>query len=125
VISQSIVSPDEFEQLVEQALGELPRRFADLLDNVAVVVEEEPSAGDRRTLTAPQGELLGLYRGVPLTARRYDAPMLPDTISIFRGPILRVTRGRAAAIRQIRETVIHELGHYFGLSDRDMGHTGS
>ncbi len=120
--SKSSVSSEEFEQLVEQALGELPKRFADLLDNVAVVVEEEPSPNDRRMLTAPHGELLGLYRGVPLTARRYDALMLPDTISIFRGPILRVTRGRDAAIHQIRETVIHELGHYFGLSDGDMGH---
>lgn len=116
------ISPEEFEQLVEHALGELPKRFADLLENVAVVVEEEPSRADRGMLRGRHTELLGLYHGVPLTARRYDALMLPDTISIFRGPILRVTRGRNEAIRQIRETVIHELGHYFGLSDRDMGH---
>lgn len=116
------LSSEDFEQLVEEALGELPKRFADLLDNVAVVVEEEPSAADRRALTRPSDELLGLYRGIPLTARRYDLTMLPDQISIFRGPILRVTRGRDQAVRQIRETVIHELGHYFGLSDRDMGH---
>lgn len=118
----SPVAPQEFEQLVEEALGELPKQFADLLDNVAVVVEEEPSTADRHRFTAPHGELLGLYRGIPLTARRYDALMLPDTISIFRGPILRVTRGREQAVHQIRETVIHELGHYFGLSDQDMGH---
>lgn len=135
------MTPAEFETLVESALASLPKRFADLLDNVAVVVEEEPSEDDLDVLYDEDEdddedddaddehdhdhgdgrELLGLYRGIPLTQRGHDMlPRLPDTIAIFRGPILRIARSRRDAERQIRDTVIHELGHYFGLSDFDM-----
>ena len=119
------VNPAEFERLVEEALDSLPERFASLLDNVVVVVEEEPSASDLDVLHDDDhghghGELLGLYRGTPMTRRSYDSFRMPDQIAIFRGPILRVSRTRDEAHRQIRETVIHELGHYFGLSDAEM-----
>ena len=115
------MSRAEFEEVVEEALAKLPKRFADLVDNVMIVVEEEPSEEDLDALDDGANELLGIYRGVPRTQRRYDmTPMLPDQIAIFRGPILRVTRDRRDAIRQIRETVIHELGHYFGLHDHEM-----
>lgn len=111
----------EFEQVVEEALADLPPQFAELLDNIAVVVEEEPSDEDLELVEDEDGELLGIYRGIALTRRRFDMlPALPDQVAIFRGPILRVTRNRAEALRQIRETVIHELGHYFGLHDEDM-----
>ena len=112
----------EFEQLVEQALGELPERFASLLDNVAIVVEEEPSDEDLELLDEDADELLGIYRGVPITERSYDSLRLPDQIAIFRGPILRVARSRGDAVHEIRDTVIHELGHYFGLDDDDMAY---
>jgi predicted Zn-dependent protease with MMP-like domain len=116
-----MISTAEFEEIVEEALKSLPKRFADLLDNVAVVVEEEPTEYDLDVLDDPDDELLGIYRGTALTERTHDMlPHLPDTIAIFRGPILRVTRNRRDAVRQTRETVIHELGHYFGLSDEDM-----
>jgi len=114
------IDPAEFERLVAEALDSLPERFAELLDNVVVVVEEEPSASDLDVMEDEHGELLGLYRGTPLTRRTYDSFRLPDQIAIFRGPILRVTRDPRAAQRQIRDTVIHELGHYFGLSDEEM-----
>jgi predicted Zn-dependent protease with MMP-like domain len=114
------IDPAEFERLVAEALDSLPERFAELLDNVVVVVEEEPSASDLDVMEDEHGELLGLYRGTPLTRRTYDSFRLPDQIAIFRGPILRVTRDPRAAQRQIRDTVIHELGHYFGLSDDEM-----
>ena len=114
------VNPAEFERLVAEALDSLPERFADLLDNVVVVVEEEPSASDLDVMEDEHGELLGLYRGTPMTRRTHDSFRLPDQIAIFRGPILRVTRGPHEAQRQIRETVIHELGHYFGLGDDEM-----
>ena len=118
------VSRTEFESLVEEALEKLPPEFAELLDNIAVVVEEEPTDEDLGALgedRAEDTELLGIYRGVALTRRTHNMlPMLPDQVAIFRGPILRVTRSRREAIRQIRETVIHELGHYFGLHDDDM-----
>jgi predicted Zn-dependent protease with MMP-like domain len=111
----------EFEQVVEEALADLPPQFAELLDNIAVVVEEEPSGEDLELLEGDMNELLGIYRGIALTHRRYDMlPALPDQVAIFRGPILRVTRSRDEALRQIRETVVHELGHYFGLHDEDM-----
>jgi predicted Zn-dependent protease with MMP-like domain len=116
----------EFEALVEDAIARLPRRFADLLDNVAIVIEAEPSEDDLDALDDEDDgdrgdELLGIYRGIPVTDRVHDMlPMLPDTIAIFRGPILRIARTRREAIAEIRETVIHELGHYFGLHDDDM-----
>lgn len=112
----------EFEQVVEEALESLPRRFADLVRNVAIAVEEEPNDEDleSRDDSDEESELLGIYRGVALTARTHDAPLLPDEIAIFRGPISRVTRTREEATAEVRETVIHELGHYFGLTDDEM-----
>jgi predicted Zn-dependent protease with MMP-like domain len=108
-----VIPPREFEQLVEQALDELPARFMNLLDNVAVVVEEEPTDEDYDVLEDPHNELLGMFR---------RQPPLPAQIVIFRGPILRIARHRSDAVRQIRETVIHELGHYFGLDDEGMAY---
>jgi predicted Zn-dependent protease with MMP-like domain len=115
------ISRAEFEHLVEEALASLPKRFADLIQNVVVVVEEEPSDEDLDVLDHDHSELLGIFRGVPMTQKSYGMlPVLPNQVAIFRGPILRVTRDRDAALRQIRETVIHELGHYFGLDDDAM-----
>jgi predicted Zn-dependent protease with MMP-like domain len=111
----------EFEHVVEEALRTLPPQFAELVDNVAIVVEEEPSDEDLELVEDDDGELLGIYRGVARTRRTHDMlPMLPDQVAIFRGPILRVARSRHDALREIRDTVIHELGHYFGLHDEDM-----
>lgn len=114
----------EFEALVEEALHELPEQFSALLENVAVVVEEEPDEEDLEVLgddAEDDDELLGIYRGVALTERTHDMlPMLPDQIAIFRGPIMRVCASRREAIEEIRDTVIHELGHYFGLDDDEM-----
>ena len=116
-----LIPPREFERLVEEALQSLPPRFAELVQNVAVVVEEEPSDDDLELLDDDNGELLGIYRGVALTRRTHDMlPMLPDQIAIFRGPIMRIARTRRDAVHEIRDTVIHELGHYFGLHDHDM-----
>ncbi|HYM61616.1 MAG TPA: metallopeptidase family protein [Thermoanaerobaculia bacterium] len=131
---RDLISSAEFETLVEEALAKLPKRFADLLENIAVVVEEEPTEYDLEILDDEEDEdgedgevgtteLLGIFRGTPLTRRSFNMlPALPNTIAIFRGPILRVTRNRREALSQIRETVIHELGHYFGLDDEDMAH---
>ncbi len=112
---------DELERVVEEAIESLPKRFADLVENVAIAVEEEPSAEDLESVDDdPDVELLGIYRGVALTERSYDAPMLPDEIAIFRGPINRVTNSWHEAVDEVRETVMHELGHYFGLRDDEM-----
>ena len=112
----------EFEELVEEALEELPEEFARLLGNVVVVVEEEPADEDREVLGegSEDDELLGIYRGITLPERSVDMlPTLPDQIAIFRGPILRVSRSRRDVVHEVRETVIQELGHYFG--DRGTG----
>lgn len=113
------ISRPDFEALVAQALDDLPERFASLVHNIVVVVEQEPSREDLEGLDGD--ELLGIYRGVPLTERSWEMPPdLPDQIAIFRGPILRTCESREEAIAEIRDTVIHELGHYFGLADHEM-----
>jgi predicted Zn-dependent protease with MMP-like domain len=119
------LSVAEFELVVDEALDSLPKRFADLVHNLAISVEEEPSDEDLALDTEDEDgepyELLGIYRGVALTDRGFDGqPMLPDEIAVFRGPINRVVRSRQEAVDEIRETVIHELGHYFGLDEHEL-----
>jgi predicted Zn-dependent protease with MMP-like domain len=120
------MSPQRFEEIVGQALASLPPRIAGYLDNVFVEVADEPSAGDRRRMRLRGREtLFGLYVGVPLTERdtRY-ANVAPDRIMIYRGPILRACDSEAEAVEQIRVTVMHELGHHFGLDDEDLDEAG-
>ena len=116
------ISPSEFEVLVEEALHQLPPEFRELLDNVAIMVEEEPDDEDYDLAGADEeGELLGIFRGIARTDRRWEElPSLPNTVAIFRGPILRISSSREEAVREIRDTVVHELGHYFGLGDDEM-----
>jgi predicted Zn-dependent protease with MMP-like domain len=119
------VSHEEFEALVEEALEQLPAEFREALDNVAVMVQEEPSAEDLEEVgidpdDAEADELLGLYQGVPLTERDSFYSALPDRVLVFRGPILRSCDTRRQVIREIRETVQHELGHYFGLEEDEL-----
>ena len=120
------VTSQEFEELVEKALDGLPEEFAELMDNVVVTVEEEPSEEDLETLEdddpddPERGELFGLYLGVPRTDRDTFYQTMPDRIVLFSGPILRACRTRAEAIDEIRKTVLHELGHYFGMEEDDM-----
>lgn len=116
------VSPEEFEELVRRALDQLPEQFAELLENVAVVVEEEPSDEDLISVGLdPQvDDLLGLYQGVPITERDSFYSAMPDRVAIYRGPILRLCRSRREVIREVRDTVVHELGHYFGLEEEEM-----
>jgi predicted Zn-dependent protease with MMP-like domain len=112
----------EFELVVEEALASLPPRFLEMVENVAIAVEEEPSPDDLEDFEDDDAEILGIYRGVALTERSHDMLLLPDEIAIFRGPINRVARTRAEAVHEVRETVIHEIGHYFGLDDEEMPH---
>jgi predicted Zn-dependent protease with MMP-like domain len=115
------VPPEEFEALVQQALDGLPEEFAELLENVVVMVEEEPDPEDLEALDmGPGEELFGLYQGVPLDQRDSGYTALPDRVLIYRGPILRACDSRRDVIREVRETVIHELGHHFGLDEDDM-----
>lgn len=112
------VTEDEFEALVTRALEQLPPEFGELLDNVAVVIEDEP---DDETLDElGEDEILGLYRGVPHTERDSFYSALPDEVVLYRGPLLRACRNRRELMWEIRDTLVHELGHHFGLSDEEM-----
>ncbi|HEX2253684.1 MAG TPA: metallopeptidase family protein [Thermoanaerobaculia bacterium] len=117
------MSPEQFEELVAEALDQLPEEFADLLDNVVVQVEEEPSADDLAEVGMEpdeEGELFGIYHGVNQLERGFEYSALPDRIAIFRGPILRACASRREVVREVRDTVIHELGHYFGMEEDQM-----
>ena len=112
-----------FSQLVEDALGEIPDRFREAMQNVALVVEDEPSPALLDDLGMEDGDtLLGLYHGTPLPQRSWDyGNALPDRISIYQRPIEDECGGDEDAIRDcIAETVIHEFGHYFGLSEEEI-----
>jgi predicted Zn-dependent protease with MMP-like domain len=106
-------SEDEFEQLVEEAIESLPDELSAFMSNVAVVVEDEPPAG------LP---LLGLYQGIPLTRRTTSySGVAPDKISIYRGPLERLTGGDPDRLRaQVRRVVLHEIAHHFGISDERL-----
>jgi len=114
-----------FEELVEQALAGLPPEFAERLDNVSVVVEDLASPGLLRKVNLKDPHhLLGLYEGIPLT-RRPDAyaGALPDRITIFRIPIEEMSGNDDEIRAQVRKTVMHELGHYFGMSEKELRET--
>ncbi len=115
------VSEDEFESLVERALNRLPPEFAELLDNIAVVIEDEPELELKRQMgMGEEEELLGLYQGVPFDERDSGYCALPDQVVLYRYPLVRISSGRRELIREVRDTLVHELGHYFGLSDEEM-----
>ncbi len=109
-------SEDEFETMVADALDELPEGLGTAMQNVAIVVEEWPS--ERR--------LLGLYQGIPLTERGPIgyAGVMPDLITIYRGPLCAGARDACDLAEQVRVTVLHEIGHHFGIDDdrlRELG----
>lgn len=116
------MSPQAFEELVGRALEGLPDNFAELLDNVFVVVEDEPSEEDMEAvgLDPREDELFGLYQGIPHTERGNEYSALPDRVVLYREPILRCCTSRREVIREVRDTLVHELGHHFGLSDEEM-----
>jgi predicted Zn-dependent protease with MMP-like domain len=112
-----------FEDLVAEALDSLPEDIERAMQNVEVVVEDEPP----RELLAGLGrggELLGLYQGIPLTRREYYTNVMPDKISIYRGPITRLARTPERIKDQVRRTVIHEIAHHFGIDDERLEELG-
>jgi predicted Zn-dependent protease with MMP-like domain len=113
---------DWFSELVGQALDSLPSPFREKVHNLAVVVEDDPSPATLRQMGLRHGEtLLGLYQGVPLHRRSGEYNLVtPDRITLYRRPILERCRDDRAVVREVRATVLHELGHYFGLSDAEL-----
>ena len=110
------VGSAEFERLVGEALDAIPPELGRLMSNVAVLVEDEPPPGE---------DLLGLYEGVPLTERDgWYAGVLPDTITIFRLPILRICETESDVVDEVRTTVVHEVAHHFGIDDDELDELG-
>jgi predicted Zn-dependent protease with MMP-like domain len=102
-----------FDDSIQEALDSLPRELRERMSNVAIVVEDEPPPGQ---------PLLGLYEGIPLTKRsgQYGG-VLPDKITIYSGPLLRLSRGDPERLRsEVKRVVLHEIAHHFGISDERL-----
>ena len=111
-----------FEQLVAEAIRTIPKRFRQEMRNIAVVVEDEPSVEllDEMEIEPPD-TLFGLYQGTPLTERSWDyGNQLPDRIVLYQGPIEDASEDDQDVVVNVGETLIHEVGHYFGLSEEEL-----
>jgi len=108
-----LMEKDEFARLVEEALSGIPSRFKKLIENVTVMVEDDPPPGQN---------LLGLYHGVPYKHRSpgYYGNIPPDVIVIYQRPIESICRTAEEIKDKVREVVLHEVGHYFGLEEDDL-----
>ena len=115
---------DDFERVVEEALAGIPEDLASLIENLAVVVEDEPNDEDIRDagLDPEEDTLFGIYQGIALPERGGGSygGALPDRIVIYRLPLLDYCASRRELLREIRATVVHEVGHYFGLDEEDL-----
>jgi predicted Zn-dependent protease with MMP-like domain len=112
------LSEEDFEDAVSEALDEIPPELAGLMDNVVVLVDQEPPSDDP--------ELLGVYEGTPLTERDswWAAGALPDRVTIFKGPLERMCESVEELREEIAITVIHEVAHHFGIDDERLHELG-
>ena len=111
------VTADEFDELVSEALDTIPAELVQMVDNCVVLVEDE----------APEDapDLLGLYEGTPLTERgEWYSGVLPDTVRLFRNPILRICESYDDVIEEVQITVVHEIAHHFGIDDDRLHELG-
>ncbi len=120
------VSKADFSVLVERALEELPEPFAGFLEEVRVEIADRPTADQiRLARVQDNGLLLGLYQGRPRTSRSvWDSGTFPDVIWIFQESIEQVCRSEAELVAQVRTTVLHEIGHHFGMNELDLQKLG-
>jgi predicted Zn-dependent protease with MMP-like domain len=111
------MSREDFEDAVRDALDEIPAELAELMDNVVVLVEDDPPPGE---------DLLGLYEGTPLTERGswWAAGSLPDRITIYRRPTLALCEDREDVVEEVAVTVVHEVAHHFGIDDDRLHELG-
>ncbi len=113
---------EKFEKLVEEALVDLPKEFKKLMDNLVVMVEEEaPPEVYRQTRSSPFSRILGIYHGVSFKHRGpYYGNVPPDVITIYQKPIEQISYSEEEIKERVRNVVIHEVGHYFGLTDEEL-----
>ncbi len=110
------LSDKEFEEIVSQAIDRIPDRYLKRLDNVAFIIEDEPSLELRdRMKLKPYQTLLGLYEGAPLPQRMGQSKILPDKITLFKIPLLNSSSSKASLRDNVAKTIWHEVAHYYGL----------
>jgi predicted Zn-dependent protease with MMP-like domain len=112
----------DFRELVDEALETIPQRFRDAMQNIAIVVDDEPTPEQLESVEIqPPDTLLGLYEGIPLPERQWaHGNTLPDKITLFQRPIEESSEDEDDLVVCIGETLIHEVGHYFGLSEEEI-----
>jgi len=115
-----------FERIVEEELDELPQRYVERLENVHIIIEDEPSRETLREMgfDPRRDTLFGLYEGVPLGERSLDGVFLPDRITLFYRPLVRSFRTQQRIRREIRKTIVHEIAHHFGMEDEEIEDLG-
>ena len=122
------MTDEEFDKAVQDAIDSIPERFLDELENVAFMVADEPEEEDFEGdgLYTEEGDLLGLYDGLSLAERDGDYGFgdYPDTITIFKGPHERLGDDKAQVVEEVRRTVVHEVGHYFGMDEDQIDEMG-
>lgn len=135
------MTDEEFESAIEDALDAIPERFLKALENIEIVMQDEPDEEQLASVDGPvwddgaewddegdyddgPGELFGLYEGIALPERDYGWCEVPDVITVFKGPHERAFDSREQVVKEIGKTVIHEIGHYFGLDDDKLYEMG-
>lgn len=113
---------EKFEKLAEEALAQIPKKFKKLISNLALIVEEKPSREIyERTGSSPLSSILGHYHGVPFKHRGpFYGNIPPDVIVIYQKPIENICSTEEEIKKKVKEVVFHEIGHYFGLSDKEL-----
>jgi predicted Zn-dependent protease with MMP-like domain len=120
------ISEEEFQVLMEQAMDSIPKDFKSRMDNIAFIVEQFPSSSDLERLGMNDGRyLLGLYSGIPYTYRNtWYTGTTPDRIILFQKNIESLCRTKEELVEKIREVVVHEIAHYFGMTDDEIRKAG-
>ncbi len=116
-------SRESFEELVEKAIGTLPEEYTRFFSNITIIVEDYPGPEDMKQLNREGGLLLGLFSGVPYPHKGsfFEIPYpFPDKIILFQKNIEKICSSEEGLIEEIQKTIVHEVGHYFGLSERDL-----
>jgi predicted Zn-dependent protease with MMP-like domain len=112
---------EKFEKLVSEGIKDIPQKFLDKLDNVGIVIEDNPTPEQLKKLKIRKNDFLfGLYEGIPKTKRWGYADVLPDKITIFKSPIEQSAKTEEEIKKLVKETVWHEIAHHFGMDEKEV-----